>query len=529
MSLLSSGNGGYEWVHTTDVRMGEKRLLEDVDRVGDDASENLLIEGDALHALRSLAQLPELTDRFANNVKLVYLDPPFNTGQSFDQYDDALEHSVWLTMMRDRLLQIRGLVADEGSVWVHCDDYEQHRLRCLLDEVFGPRAFVASIVWQKRYSRDNRPAIGAVHDYIHVYSPLGGDWKRVRNRVRRDAKTARQYRNPNDDPRGPWRAIPMTAQGFRANQMYEIVAPNGRPHVPPRGRCWSMIEPRFEELLRAGRIYWGARGDAAPGVIRYLSETDGLVPWTWWSHEEVGHTDEAKKEALALSEGVAFETPKPERLMQRIIEVASDPGDVVLDCFAGSGTTAAVAHKLGRRWIAVEREPETVDTFIRTRLAQVVRGEDRGGITDDVEWHGGGGFKVARVAPSMFEQVDGLTMLSEWATGEPLARAVAAQLGYEWQDDAPFCGVRGRQRLAVIEGHVTPDVAEIVLAQLREDEVLDLCATSFDRDVVEQLAAVGSGSRVRKLPQDVVLHNLLPPASERRRRRRQPQDSAEGR
>jgi adenine-specific DNA-methyltransferase len=519
MSLLFSSDGGYDWVHTNDVRIAETRLLEEAGHVGDAEAENLLIEGDAVHALRSLGQIPELERRFARKVKLVYLDPPFNTGQTFEHYEDALEHSVWLTMMRDRLLEVRELVADDGSIWVHCDDYEQHRLRCLLDEVFGPRSFIATIVWQKRYSRDNRPSIGAVHDYIHVYSPMGGEWKNVRNRVERDAKTARQYRNPNGDPRGAWRAIPMTAQGFRPNQMYEIVAPNGRRHVPPRGRCWSMVRPRFDELLRQGRIYWGASGDAAPGVIRYLSETEGLVPWTWWPHEEVGHTDEAKKEALALSDGVAFDTPKPERLMRRIIEVGSNPGDLVLDCFAGSGTTAAVAHKLGRRWVTVEREPATVEGFIRSRLESVVRGEDPGGVTDAAAWRGGGGFKLLRVAPSMFEQHDGLTMLSEWATGERLARAVAAQLNYEWHDAAPFCGIRGRQRLAVIEGHVTREIARVVVEQLAEDEVLDLCATSFDDAVVEQLAMLNSGSRVRKLPQDIVLSNLTAPVRRRPRSR----------
>jgi adenine-specific DNA-methyltransferase len=416
-------------------------------------------------------------------VKLAYLDPPFNTQQSFLHYDDALEHSVWLTMMRDRLLQVRELLASDGSVWVHCDDYEQAHLRVLMDEVFGPGAFIATVVWQNRYSRDNRPAIGPAHNYVLVYAPMGGGWSQTRNRVPRGERSLKQYRNPNNDPRGSWRGIPMSAQGHRANQMYDIVSPAGIRHTPPKGRCWSMVRDRYEELLAAGRIYFGQDGRGQPQVIRYLSEDEGPVPWSWWPHEEVGHNDEAKKEILALFPDVeAYATPKPERLMGRIIHIASDPGDVVLDCFLGSGTTAAVAHKLGRRWVGVEWSTHTLDTYTIPRLTM------------------GGGFRILDVAPSMFDDDEGVVVLADWATNSSLAEATAAQLGYVREDAPPFCGRKGRTRLAVIDGLISETVIRMLVDALEDGDLLTVCGTSVDPEAATLLRELRPGSRVRKIP-----------------------------
>ncbi|MGH2971556.1 MAG: site-specific DNA-methyltransferase [Gaiellaceae bacterium] len=511
LRLLSNEDGGYTWVQPSDYRVAEVRLLHDLEEVGEThsarsrAKDNLLIRGDALNALTSLCELPEFAREYVGKVKLAYLDPPFNTQQAFAHYDDALEHSVWLTMMRDRLLQIRTLLAPEGSVWVHCDDSEQHRLRCVMDEILGPEQFVATVLWQKRYSRDNRPAIGAVHDFIHVYAPDPDAWKNARNRLARDAKTTKQYRNPNNDPRGPWRVIPLDAQGFRKNQMYDIVAPNGTVYRPPKGRCWGMLEGGFLELAREGRIYWGKDGTARPGVIKYLSETDGLVPWTWWPNDEVGHNDEAKKEILELFPEVeAFGTPKPERLMARIVEVASNPDDVVLDCFAGSGTTAAVAQKMGRRWVTVEWSADTVETFTRPRLEQVVAGADLGGVTDQASWQGGGGFRVLEVAPSMFAEVDGRVWLADWAVDRELAEATAAQLGFDYEPEPPFAGRKGRTRLAVVDGLVSPDVVELLAGALDSGEKLVLCGTAVDPAATDLLRELSKGSRTRKIPASIL-------------------------
>jgi len=520
--LLAHDDISYEWVSTTDYRVSEVRLLRDAGTVGvteaDDqrSADNLLIQGDALHALTSLASLPEFAEEYAGKVKLVYIDPPFNTGQTFSQYDDNLEHSVWLTMMRDRLLQVRDLLSPVGSVWLHLDDEEVHRARCVLDEVFGADRFVATVIWQKRYSRDNRPAIGPVHDFILVYAPSGGEWKHHRNRIPR--VEAKQYRNPNDDPRGRWRPIPMTAQGYRPNQMYEIVSPAGVVHTPPKGRCWSMVRERFDELLAEGRIYFGLDGRGQPNVIRYLDEDEGLVPWTWWPSEEVGHTDESKKEVLAMFPDIeAFDTPKPERLMERIIRIASNPGEIVLDCFGGSGTTAAVAHKMGRRWVTVEWSKDTLRDFLVPRLTKVVSGDDPGGVTDAVGWEGGGGFRIFDVAPSMFEADEGMVFLAEWATDSALGEATAAQLRFEYEPFSPFCGRKGRQRLAVLDGIATPEILDLLVSSLGEGEKLVLCATAIAPGAHEHLKAISSGSRLRKIPASILAEYRVAYRAQRRR------------
>lgn len=516
--LLAYEDGSYVWVPPSDYRVAEVRLLDDAGTVGEvgapgrRAADNLLIRGDALNALTSLTRLPEFAREYVGKVKLAYLDPPFNTQQSFLQYDDALEHSVWLTMMRDRLVQIRELLSPDGSIWVHCDDSEQAHLRVLMDEVFGRSQWVATVVWQKRYSRDNRPAIGPVHDYIVVFAPSGAQWKHHRNRIPRSG--AKEYRNPNDDPRGPWRPIPMDAQGHRPNQMYKIVTPAGVTYDPPRGRCWSMVRARYDELLaegddappsRIGRIYFGKDGRGRPNVIRYLSEDEGLVPWTWWPHEEVGHTDEAKKESMELTpEGEVFDTPKPERLMHRIIHLGSNPDDIVLDCFLGSGTTAAVAHKMGRRWVGVERSSTTLDTFALPRLSMTVNGEDPGGITDSLGWKGGGGFRILDVAPSMFGAEGGTVVIADWASNGKLAEVTAAQLGFEFEADPPFIGRRGRSRLAVIDGLVNGDVAKMLIETLPEGELLTLCGTAVDPEARSVLRELRRGSTVRKIPASIL-------------------------
>jgi adenine-specific DNA-methyltransferase len=293
----------------------------------------------------------------------------------------------------------------------------------LMDEVFGRANFIASNVWQKRYSRENREAIGDVHDYVITYAKNPDAFKKCRNRIPPDDVQAKIYRNPDNpnetDPTKRWRGLPMTAQGFRPNQMYEIVAPNGKRHRPPEGRCWSTIEGEFKKLLKSGRIYWGRDGNAQPSVIRYLSEVEGFVPWTWWPHEEVGHTDEAKKESNTLfGADTSFATPKPERLLERVLHIATNPGDLVLDSFLGSGTTAAVAHKMGRRYIGIEMG-EHAHTHCLPRLQKVIAGE-QGGISKAVDWQGGGGVRFARLGAPVFlpdGQVDpaiGFATLAAW-------------------------------------------------------------------------------------------------------------------
>ena len=363
--------------------------------------QNLLIEGDALDALAALerdAQSPK--DR---EVKLAYLDPPFNTQSAFADYHDALEPAVWLTMMRDRLERVISLLADDGSVWIHCDDRGQAYIRVLMDELLGREAFISTIVWQRRYSRDNRPALGPVHDYIHVYAPAGLHWKQVRNRLPRSANE-KGWANPDDDPRGSWNTHSLIAQGGHGTpaQFYSIRTPSGRTVTPPHGSCWRVTKERFEQLVKEGQIWFGRTGNNVPRKKIYLSEAQGLVPWSWWPHDEVGHNEESRRELRKLfPDRPPFTTPKPERLIQRIVHIATDPGDLVLDCFLGSGTTAAVAHKMDRRWVGVEASRATIDNFALPRLEAVITGGDPGGITQDVGWSGGGGFWLARVSDSV--------------------------------------------------------------------------------------------------------------------------------
>ena len=411
LRLLAHEDGSYEWVPPSDYRVAEVRLLDEAASVGEvgreRARDNLLIRGDALNALRSLAHLPEFAREYVGKVKLAYLDPPFNTQQSFLQYDDALEHSVWLTMMRDRLLQIRELLAPDGSVWVHLDDSEMAYCRVLMDEVFGRSAFIATVVWENFYGRSNAAALSPSQNYLLVYAPLGREkWRFVRHLLPRAGKSAEKYQNPDRDPRGPWRNGPIFSPEERhAGLMYTIQTPGGRPVKPPAGSHWRMTEPKLWRMASEGQINFGQDGNGVPAVKLYLEEVqDGLVPRTWWPHSEVGHSQEAKREIQALfPDAIPFATPKPERLLARIVHIASSRRDIVLDCFLGSGTTAAVAHKLDRRWVGIEHEAAIVDDFAFPRLGKVVRGDDAGGATEAVGWKGGGGFRYLEVAPSMFE------------------------------------------------------------------------------------------------------------------------------
>jgi len=368
-------------------------------RVGDkDIFDNRLIFGDNLLALKALEA------EFAGRVKCVFIDPPYNTGSAFTHYDDGVEHSIWLSLMRDRLEIIRRLLSEDGSLWITIDDNECHYLKVLCDEVFGRRNFIANAVWQNRYSRSNDASLSLSHNHLLVYAQNPDGWKQIRNRLPRTDQQTSQYKNPDGDTNGPWRAIPWDAPNLRPNLSYPITTPTGRVRYPPEGRHWSRTEDQWLEIVSSGLAYFGKSGDGAPSFKQYLKDASPIVPNTWWQHEEAGHTDEAKKEMHVLfGKVLAFDTPKPERLLHRILHIATNPGDLVLDSFAGSGTTGAVAHKMGRRWIMVELG-EHCHTHIIPRLRKVIDGQDPGGITQAVNWRGGGGFRYYRLAPSLLEK-----------------------------------------------------------------------------------------------------------------------------
>ena len=381
-------------------RLEPRILLEDPKRsyhakqrvTANDLFDNRLIKGDNLLALKALEA------EFAGKVKCVFIDPPYNTGSAFTHYDDGLEHSIWLGLMRDRLEIIRRLLADDGSLWITIDDNEAHYLKVMCDEIFGRRHFVVNGLWQKRTSPDARLSIGDAHDHVLIYAKEKSLF--TLNKLPLSPEQAAQFKNPDGDSRGPWTSADFTAQGWRPNQMYKVRTPSGAEYDPPAGRCWGNVEGEFNRLLRENRLWFGREGDARPRVKNFLSEHEGVRAWSWWPNNEVGHNQEAKKEINVLFGEESFDTPKPERLIQRVLTLATNPGDLVLDSFAGSGTTGAVAHKMGRRWIMVELG-EHCHTHIVPRLQKVIDGQDPGGVTQAAGWQGGGGFRYYELAPTL--------------------------------------------------------------------------------------------------------------------------------
>lgn len=318
------------------------RLLEEVPALGagDRDTGNMLIQGDNLEALKALLPF------YAGQVKCIYIDPPYNTGSAFEHYDDALEHSKWLAMMWPRLELLRDLLSEDGSIWVSIDDTEAHYLKVLMDEVFGRKNFIANIVWQKRYAPDARVAISDAHEFIIGFAKSPTAFKDERNLLPLTEAQTKQFKNRDNDPRGAWKADNFTAAGFRPNQMYEITIPSGRVVTPPEGRCWRVTKPGFLKFQEQDMMYYGRDGDGAPSVKRFLKDMPGMVPWTWWEHGVSGHSEEGRKQSMEIfGRDHAFGTAKPERLMQRLLHIATNPGDLVLDSFLGSGTTAAVAQK----------------------------------------------------------------------------------------------------------------------------------------------------------------------------------------
>ena len=313
------------------------------------------------------------------------------------------------------------------------------------------------------------------------------------------------YKNPDNDPRGLWLAGTLISPHYRASGNFEVQTPGGAIHRAPVGTSWRVPRETFNRLLADNKIWFGRDGRGTPQQKLFLSEAKDRVVDTIWDVKEVGGNRQSKAEIKKLFPDIApFDTPKPERLLQRIIHVATEPGDIVLDCFLGSGTTAAVAHKMGRRWLGVERAAATIEDFALPRLTKVVEAQDRGGITEALEWGSGGGFRVLEVAPSMFQLSEGLVVLSEWATNASLAEVTAAQLHYQYEYNPPFCGRRGRSRLAVVDGLVNQDVVRLLVPALAEDERLIVCGTAIDPAARPILRTLRPGSALRKIPQSIL-------------------------
>jgi adenine-specific DNA-methyltransferase len=394
-----------------------------------DLFDNRLIFGDNLLALKALEQ------EFAGKVKCVFIDPPYNTGSAFTHYDDGVEHSLWLSLMRDRVELLRRLLTDDGSLWITIDDTECHYLKVMCDEAFGRGNFVANVLWQKRFAPNSTAQyISDSHDHVLLYAKEKSLWKR--KLLPRDDRHNQSYKNADNDPRGPWTSGDMSARNSYSAGIYPITTPSGRViEGPPKGMYWRVSFRKFTEMDKDGRIWWGTKGGNVPRIKRFLSEVmEGIVPQSIWLHNEVGHTQEAKKEVMAVVPGGedVFQTPKPERLIRRVFELATNPGDLVLDSFAGSGTAGAVAHKMGRRWIMVELG-EHCHTHIIPRLKKVIDGEDKGGITEAVGWKGGGGFRYYRLAPSLLQKDEfGNWVISKEYNPSMLAEAMCKLEGFTY-------------------------------------------------------------------------------------------------
>ena len=646
-ALIPSEEGryAYEWVDPKDPRYCETRALvydevvtgkqspkdEDTqysERADlDPTKDNLLILGESGDVLEGLTRVPELREKYLGKVKCIYIDPPFNTAQTFTNYEDNLEHSVWLTMMRDRLVHLRKLLSDDGSIWVHLDDVENHRMRVLMDEVFGSGNFVAEVVWEKTYSpRNDSKGIPAVTDTILVYAKSGGF---VPNRLPRTAEMDARYTNPDNDVRGPWKVADPTASGSSTHQgmVYAIEHPlTGELIYPSKGRHWAQgqsdvleemrrysnqygladihdeakraelcgllpeeVRPNVQavviqgdkaaahkdalEIFNSGnwpRLWLTSGGKGGLSFKTYLEGKPGKAPVSFFSYKDVGHTDTAAKEIRAIFPGAsAFATPKPERLLERVIHIATNPGDVVLDVFAGSGTTAAVAQKMGRRWVTCELVEDTFHRFTRPRLEKVVHGEDQGGISiqkpervdateeglpeglspEDaqkfnsalnkvlaakpelktesvvkalktatktknqkgvVNWRGGGGFTVAHLAPQCFDYVPelGLVTLTEAATGATLVNSVAANLNFSLTpDNRHFDGKRGSMHIKVVEGRLDKDKAEELLANLDDGEGVTLAATELEPGIRQFVKTTGKPCQIVHIPNDIFTYS----------------------
>jgi adenine-specific DNA-methyltransferase len=498
------------WVGKENRPRLEPRVLIDVPELSHAAPaadgiagimDNLLVQGDNLLALKALEA------EYAGRVKCVFIDPPYNTGNAFEHYDDGLEHSIWLSMMRDRLEVIRNLLSPDGSLWVTLDDNEAHYFKVMADEVFGRSNSRAFIAWQKKYSVSNNfRGIASLTDWVLCYSK--SELFSV-NLLPRSAESEERYSNPDNDPRGPWKAVDYLNQATtsqRPNLVYQIHNPNTGQFIENGVKAWKYAREVHEQHVEENKIWWGRHGrNSTPALKLFLSEVrGGMTPHNWWPHEEVGHTDEAKKESISyFGASKVFATPKPERLLHRILTLATNPGDLVLDSFAGSGTTGAVAHKMGRRWIMVEIG-DHAQTHIVPRLRKVIDGLDAGGVTAATNWQGGGGFQFCRLAPSLITRDKwGREVISAGYDGPLLAQALCKIKGFRYDPSETDWWAQGKSSDTDFLHVTTQTLSHEQLAELSElvgegRSLLILCAAwRGDEKAFANLT-------VSKIPDDVL-------------------------
>ena len=484
-------------------------LLEDADksyhaahRVSEnDIFDNRLIFGDNLLALKALEQ------EFTGKVKCIFIDPPYNTGSAFEHYDDGLEHSIWLGLMRDRLEILRNLLSKDGSIWITIDDNEAHYLKVMCDEIFGRANFVANVIWQKKFSPQNDAKwLSDMHDHILVFSKDKSVW---RPNLLKSENVGRKRSNLDNDSRGDWISVDYTCNKNRferPNLYYPITNPNtGEEIYPKETAVWRYNKERHQDNERQGLVYWGKSGqNKVPRFKNFVAvDREGQVPSTIWLHQDVGNTQEARKESNIFNSDDPFATPKPERLLARIIQITTDTSDIVLDSFAGSGTTGAVAHKMGRRWIMIELG-EHCHTHIIPRLKKVIDGEDQGGISKAVNWKGGGGFRYYCLAPSLLEKDKwGNWIINKEYNPAMLAEALCKIEGFTYAPSDTFYWQHGYSTERDFIYVTTQNLSHEQLSQLadevgQERTLLVLCSAFRGKvDIFPNLT-------IKKIPQQIL-------------------------
>lgn len=478
----------------------EPRILVEVPEknYGDTNTENMLIHGDNLLALKALEQ------EYSGKIKCIYIDPPYNTGSAFEHYDDNVEHSTWLSLMKARLEILKNLLADNGSIWISLDDNEQAYCKILCDEIFGRNNFINNIIWQKKYSPQNDAKwLSDNHDFIMVYAKNKELWRP--NLLPRTDEMNSRYKNPDNDIRGPWKPGDISVKRITPKDIYEIITPSGRSVFPPAGTSWRYSKENFEILRNQNRIWFGPNGDSVPSIKRFLSEVkQGVTSLTIWTFNEVGHNDEAKKEVKAFNSQEVFATPKPERLIEKVLILASNECDLVLDSFLGSGTTAAVAHKMGRKWIGIELGDHCY-THCEPRLQRVVDGTDQGGISKAVNWQGGGGYKFYELAPSLLKKDEfGEWIIEPKYDAEMLAEAMAKNEGYKYSPDGNNPYKQGysteKDFIFTTTQFITAELLNKIQHELKDDESLLICTTHYEENCIDKFSNI----TVKKIPQSLL-------------------------
>ena len=457
---------------------------------------NMLIHGDNLLALKALEQ------DYAGQVKCIYIDPPYNTGNAFEHYDDGVEHSIWLSLMRERLEILLNLLQQNGSIWISIDADESHYLKVLCDEIFGRRNFIDEVIWQRAYAPINlKKTLSRSHDSILVYVKDKTD-KLEFNKIPRSDKQRDLYKNYDNDPRGDWKSDNLSVGPAVEKNIYPITTPSGRVCYPPEGYSWRLSQERLKEYIEDNRIWFGPNGNNVPSIKRFISEVkDGVTPMTLWTYQEVGHNQDAKKEIKAFGFETIFDTPKPEKLIERIVTIASNPGDLVLDSFLGSGTTAAVAQKMGRRYIGIELG-EHAYTHCVPRLKMVTDGTDQGGISKAQNWKGGSGFKFYELAPSLLKKDKfGNLVINKEYNADMLAAAMAKQEGYTYQPSQETYWKQGfgseTDYIYTTTQFLTVESLAAIHETMAEDESLLICCTSFQRECKSAFSNIS----IKKIPQ----------------------------